>query len=118
MYYDAAMTEFNENEGTSVSNWGLLVSNTGHLHIVGLVFNHRRLNDGPVHTTRILAFEKEKGKVFALTRNTRYELLEPDPEFDKIYPNLKEHVSAGPVPGYFDFLLSGSPNGNWCIGNA
>ena len=103
---------------TTVSEWGLIVSNTGHLHIVGHVCNHHRLRDGPVYSTRILSFEKQNGRVIAVTLNTRYELLDPDPEFDELYPDFKERVAPGPVLGYFDLLLSGSLHGNWSVGNA
>ena len=91
---------------TTVSGWGLWVSTSGHLHIIGMVRNHPRLPDGPVDTTRILSIEKQEGRTIAVTRNTRYELLDPHPDFDRLYPRFKERIWPGPVPGYMDLLLS------------
>ena len=61
--------------------------------------------DGPVVTTRILSIEKEDGRIYCITLNTRYEMREASATFEREHPGFLERLPAGPVPDYFDLLL-------------
>ena len=91
----------------TINHWYIFISDTGHLHLSGIVKGHSRLSDGSsVITTRIVLFEKDGDLVIAETRNTRYELLDSDEDFNYIVPDFKKKIVAGPVPGYYDFITS------------
>ena len=90
----------------TVLDWELIVTLTGHLHIRGKVRDHPKVMDGPAFTTRILSIEKEDGRIYCITLNTRYEMREASATFEREHPGFLERLPAGHVPDYFDLLLT------------